>query len=134
MSRRPLAVVLYAAVGLLAGCQYRPMETLDFESHRWKECDIRTSDARFRMVPTLVRDHNMVGMNEKQIEELLGDNAFRSPDGDRVCHHYPLGEPHEEWGSRGYPYLTIEFKQGRVTRVYQLAGMGAVADCSPLQP
>lgn len=134
MNRRPLAFAVCATVGLLAGCQYRPMETLDFDSKRWIECDIRTSDARFRMVPTLVRDHNMVGMKVSEIEELLGKIALRSSEGDRDCHHYPLGEPHEEWGSRGYPYLTVEFKQGRVTRVYQLAGMGAVADHSPLQP
>ncbi len=136
-----LAAVMIAGVGIVALLAFAvvaipnppQIPAVAFDREQWKTCDTRTSDARHRMLPSLIRDHRMIGMTPDEVEELLGETAIHDEESHRTCFHYGLGQSNHDWGSWGYPILTVEFKQGRVTRVFQLAGFGAVAVHAPRQ-
>ena len=133
-----LRVVLIVAgvvlVGVVWGCGgYIGPAPTPFNSEAWRTCDPTTNDLRFRMAPSLLRDHRLVGRTAVEVQELLGHAWTVEQDEQRSCHHYFLGPERPEWGSWGYPFLTVEVIQGRVSRVYHLAGMGAVAEHAPRQ-
>ncbi|MCE9530010.1 MAG: hypothetical protein K8T89_02545 [Planctomycetes bacterium] len=98
-----------------------------FVAEEWQRCDPEKSDLRFRMLPSLLRKHRMVGMPPAEVKTLLGrpfhiENEARTQ---RQSYHYLLGTKSPSYNAWSYPWLVVELIDGRVKRVYQLEGLGA---------
>ena len=104
-----LAVFLFFV--LLAAAAFIHLKSKTFSAKKWREAP----DERVNIVDSLLSKHDLIGMTEKEVTALLGENdndsGYFSKDGRYV---YYLG-PERGFFSIDSEWLLIDFSDGAVS-------------------
>ena len=89
-------------------------EQIPFSTDKWKE----GFTDRYLMLEDLESNYDLIGMNDKKVEELLGVFSLKyDPDGDPKNNNYYWGYTIRYDDYEGYEVLLLQFKEDTVINV-----------------
>ncbi|SCY29667.1 hypothetical protein SAMN05660668_02099 [Pseudobutyrivibrio sp. AR14] len=106
-------ILLMALVVSLCSCGKKE-EQIPFSTDKWKE----GFTDRYLMLEDLESNYDLIGMNDKKVEELLGVFSLKyDPDGDPNNNNYYWGYTIRYDDYEGYEVLLLQFKEDTVINV-----------------
>jgi len=107
MARNPFVII---SMLLLTSCT-----DIDFNSEKWKNWEEKESNMHMRwdMVDDLIANHLHKGMNENEVETLIGKGVETNLENERVA-RYMLGPCRS---GIDYGTLEVRFRQSKLTSV-----------------
>src|SRR5262245_34009647 len=100
---------------------------IPFDSVAWKADANGQINRRYDMLADLLRKHNLVGMSEAEVKQLLGEPTMpedwqhQSASGYTAAFCYCLGFARHSLGP-DYAFLVLGYKDGKVVEIWQRSG------------